>query len=349
VILPAEIRVGGRRLRGWKSIEVSMGLRALATEFRAEVHDIWQGEASQAPPLALRGSPCDVFLDGELVLTGFLEDVELALSATDRCVRVGGRSRTGDLVDCSVPPGRSEFLGLRLEALARTLCEPHDVDVGVLCDTGAPLPSFRVQPGETVFEALARAARLRGVQLATAPSGALVLRRGTARERPQRVVEGESLRALALRAGSERYHEYQVIGGRGNALDGSWDIGSPIVETARDPGVRRRRLRVIHDAGLTTAAAARARAAYEAAMSLGRSVDARVQVRGWRANGELWTLGAPVRLVVPSFDLDETLAVVAVRFALGPEGLVTDLELSHLAALTPEPVVEALRSTGETW
>ena len=49
------------------------------------------------------GLACEVRLGGEVVVTGYIDDYEPDLTETTSTICVEGRSRTGDLVDCSAP------------------------------------------------------------------------------------------------------------------------------------------------------------------------------------------------------------------------------------------------------
>ncbi|MCL9788253.1 hypothetical protein J4530_08810 [Neisseria subflava] len=58
--------------------------------------------------------------------------------------------------------------------LAKELCAPFGIEVVLETEPGKPLAVFKTEPGETVFKALERAAKIAGILLVQA-RGALVL------------------------------------------------------------------------------------------------------------------------------------------------------------------------------
>ena len=71
-------------------------------------------------------------------------------------IAVRGRDATGDLVDCSAASKPGEWKDARLEEIASALCEPFGIRVTREVDTGAPFARFRIEEGESVFEAIER-------------------------------------------------------------------------------------------------------------------------------------------------------------------------------------------------
>lgn len=59
--------------------------------------------ATEGNPLPFKvGDACEITIDGELVLTGFIERIDISYSSGDHTIRVSGRDKVGDLVDSSL-------------------------------------------------------------------------------------------------------------------------------------------------------------------------------------------------------------------------------------------------------
>ena len=120
-----------------------------------------------------------------MVITGYVDDVSPAYSATGHDVTVDGRDATsqGDLVDCSAihQPGEWRVSGT-LEAIVTILAKPFGIPVKAECDTGTAFRKFRIEEGETAFEAIERACRMRAVLAAGDGKGGLrIIRAGSGR------------------------------------------------------------------------------------------------------------------------------------------------------------------------
>ena len=75
---------------------------------------------------------------------------------------IRGRDRTGDLVDCSAATMPGEWQNELLDRIVQSLIDPFGISVTVDTDIGEPFRKFRIDEGETVFEAIDRACRYSG-------------------------------------------------------------------------------------------------------------------------------------------------------------------------------------------
>src|SRR5580704_11297003 len=137
-----ELRVGGEIYSGWKSLRVTRGLERATADFALRVSEKWPilGEAWQIMP----GSTCEIYLDDELVLTGYVDAYRPKYSPTSHDIECTGRSRTCDFVDSSITDTDGQFKGLTPGELARMLAAPFDIEV-VADYEGEPIPDAQQQ------------------------------------------------------------------------------------------------------------------------------------------------------------------------------------------------------------
>jgi prophage tail gpP-like protein len=260
-----ELVVDGRRYGGWTAVRVTRGVERMAADFDLTVTEAWPGRSE---PWAIRpGSACRLLVEGEPLIDGWTDDYAPSFSARDHRAGIGGRSRTADLVDCSVMQAGGQFKGCDLAQIARTLCAPFGVpvriDEGVA--VGAPFPDVQVQQGETVFELLDRLASLRGVLLTDGPDGALVVTVAGCRRASGALVQGVNiLEASATLAHRERYSLYVVKGQRAGSDEVFRLDAAQVSAEAADPAVTRHRPLLLLAEGQVDPAAARIRARWEA-------------------------------------------------------------------------------------
>ena len=182
-------------------------------------------------------------LENETVIQGYVDAVTVDYDSGSHTIAVRGRDATGDLVDCSAATEPGEWHNERLEAIAAALCEPFGIRVTQVVDTGEPFARFRIEEGESVFEAIERACRFRAVLPLSDGQGGLILG-GPSRSRTTVRLE-RGLNILSASGTSSwlgRFRDYTLLGQQAGGLDGFTAEEIAHVEaTARDPGVNRHR------------------------------------------------------------------------------------------------------------
>ncbi|EFB1294442.1 hypothetical protein DFY52_09425 [Escherichia coli] len=177
-------------------MSVSRSLKAIAGEFDLSVTTRW---SAAAPRVIREGQPCTVRLGADTVLTGYIDNFIPSYDADNVEIRVMGRDKTGDLVDCSVVHSSGKWKGVRLEQVAADVCRPFGITVITETPTGEAFASVVLEQGETGFELLDRLAKQRGVLLTSDGAG----KRGGQR--------GVYLRANKERAVVHKFNQYRYI------------------------------------------------------------------------------------------------------------------------------------------
>ena len=143
------LTVDGKLWEGWTEMSVSRSLKAIAGEFDLSVTTRW---SAAAPRVIREGQPCTVRLGADTVLTGYIDDFIPSYDAENVEIRVMGRDKTGDLVDCSVVHSSGKWKGVRLEQVAADVCRPFGITVITETPTGEAFASVVLEQGETGFE-----------------------------------------------------------------------------------------------------------------------------------------------------------------------------------------------------
>ena len=340
------LTAGGRRYEGWTAATMSRSLETISGTFSIRLSEATPGAA--APRRVGPGDRCQVDLHGEPVIAGYVDTVRVSYKAENHDIEIAGRDATGDLVDCSAASEPGEWHNETLEAIVAALARPFGVAVGSTFAT-APFRRFRIEEGETAFEAIERACRMRGVLPLSDGAGGIVLGRPARTRAGVRLERGINiLSASAETSWLDRYRDYTLRGQQpGN------DFLSPaetahVAATARDPGVTRHRPLTILAEQALDAAEARERIEWEAAVRAARSRRATVSVQGWRETPEdgapLWAPGRLVRILDDWLGLDREMLVSSVVQSTGEGGTTTRLtlypETAFVARADPEPEEE---------
>ncbi|EGJ50256.1 phage baseplate assembly protein [Desulfocurvibacter africanus] len=332
-----ELYVAGFIYEGWQGVTASRHLEALCGGFSLSVTDAWAA-GSEALPIG-PGVACELRLDGETVISGYVDEAEPEFGPGAHSIGVAGRDRACDMVDCSAVHDPGEWANVSLVRLAEILAQPFGVSVSAVVDTGAKFSKYALEPGETAWEALERACRQRGVLCVSDARGGIVLTRH-GQERAVTALE-QGVNVLSARGRyslRDRYSLYVVQGQRpGTEYDYGLDVATVRAE-CRDPLVERYRpLLRMAETGADTASA-RSRVQWEAAIAAARGSAVQVTVQGWtQGDGSLWrpNLLVPVRL--PYLRLDAELLIAGVQYTLSERGTLAELDLRRPDAYAPEP------------
>lgn len=164
----------GNLWQGWSKVSFSRSIEAIASEFKLELTTQWPEKLLSEHKIFV-GATCNLTIGNASVLKGYVDCVEIYFDSGQVSLSVSGRSRTGDLVDCSVWPMKT-LKGLRIEEIADRLCSPFDIAIQLECDTGDPIRKYTPH-FNTVFHELDRLCAYRSVLKYPDAHGNLVLAR----------------------------------------------------------------------------------------------------------------------------------------------------------------------------
>lgn len=322
--------VNGRIYSGWKSISIARSLDAISGRFDLETMDRW--DAQRQPWTIFPGDECELKIDGTPVITGYVDRASPSFTAESHGIGISGRDRTSDLVDCSAVIKGNELRGLKLEQIAAAIAKPFGIKVAAQVSTGPAFSVFAIQPGETCWEAIERAARQRFMVVSVDGSGNLIIADVGTTRAADKLVEGVNLKeAGADYDYSQRFSSYKVRGQQSAQNDGA-EVGSNDIESsAADPAVKRYRPKILTAETQATDGSATNRAELEAATRAGKSTRITATVQGWTmSNGALWPVNALVTVQSRLLSVNEDLVISSVRFGLSDSaGFTTELELTR--------------------
>lgn len=332
--MKAELYVGTEIYGGWQRVSVTRSIEQVANSFDLEVTERWPGQSVSRP--IRPGEECMLMLDDETVITGYVDDAEPTYDRQSHGISVRGRDATGDLVDCSAVHKTGQWANARLDRIAKDVCAPFKIGVKVETDVGDPFPSFKIEPGETAFECIERAARLKAVLLIADGAGSLVITRAGKTKGETALIEGRNiLSARGQFSWKDRFSTYTVKGHDRIALDGDAVDGHVAPSaTVTDEAISRYRPRIIlaDDHGNKTRF--RDRAEWEKNVRMGRGLRGSITVQGWRdAQGKLWQPNTLVNVTSPLLYLNEAeMLIVGCLYTLDDTGTRTALSIARREA-----------------
>jgi prophage tail gpP-like protein len=331
---------GSKAFNGWESVKIEKNLDSIAHRFSMVIDDRFLETGEQWP--LKPGVGVSVSIGDERVITGRIEKIDLGYSSGDRSYTVSGRSKAGDLVDSS-HLGDAEYNNIGLDKLAETLVAPFGLKV-LLSVTPKVIEKFAVKPGESVFDALDRAARTQGFLWVSTRAGNIRLTKAARARATSELHEDVNIKsASASFDDSQRYDQYVVRGQRaGNdelfGLNASGAEGKSF-----DRGISRYRPLVVIAEGAVDSDKAATRAGWEASNRIAKALQVSVQVQGWRQeDNSLWGLNQVVRLRSKILGLNRDLLTSSVSHSQSiGGGTTTDLMLVRPDSFDSKPEFKA--------
>lgn len=337
------LTINGQKYEGWTDIRVSRGIEHCAGEFDISVSERWAVGSNPAPWQIKPFDSCVIAIAGETVLTGYVDAYVPEYNSTGHRVRVQGRSKTEDLIDCMPDIKGGQFKGYTLDRIARALAQPFSVDVVVKADVGEAFKDAQIERTEAAYAFLERLCKMRGVLACDDENGALVLTVVGQEGAAGALVEGENiLSASAKLSAHERFSNYVVLAQAPVTPEG--DASLPhVVGKATDAGCPRfRRFAEMAETPGDNAIAQK-RAEWRAKHNFGKAAEATISVQGWRQpKGALWKINTLADVTSPRLELARQMLIGKVTYLLDDRGgRRTELLLNPPEAYDPAPDAKA--------
>ena len=331
----ALLLIDGQAYGGWTRIEVQRGIEQIAGGFVLQLTSRYPGLET---PMQLReGLSCQVKLGNDLVISGYIDDYETDDTDTSSMVRVAGRDKTGDLVDCSAIYKTGQWRGVKLAQIVADIALPFKIKVVVApgTNTGDVFKRYALEEGEKAFDAIDRACRLRAVLVTSTPDGNLLLTTASGASSGVALVEGVNMKKFnSHHSWKERYSEVTLKGQVPGDDDESGAAVAHLKASAKDIEINRYRpLVVMAEHGTSTKSLAD-RAAWEIKVRMGRGKRGGCTVVGWRTGtdgqeGPLWQPNTLVHVTSERMNIDRELLIVSCSYQLTEQGKVTDITFAR--------------------
>lgn len=338
-----ELQLNGEPFTNWSGLSVGLSMEHAAASFELRLEQELDGDVAPEVLPVMKGKHARLLLDGEPVVDGYVFRDARSYDADDYSITISGASRAADLIDSSPIGQKRVYRKLGLKALAHELVKDfglpdHPIELRFEAPEGAPFERFAIEEGDTVFAALDRAARQRGLIIYSATDGALVF---------ARVAEGAPIESLilgvnVLSASSERddrdlFSAYYFFGQTSGNRHWHGKHAAHLAGVVTDPRMARYRPMACLE-GQGPRESPEERAVWESNVRYGRSERFSYVVDGWRTSGGLlWKPNKLVFVQDPLLDVFGQRIISNIRFGLdednGPE---TEIEVCPPEAFTLE-------------
>lgn len=378
------LEVNGSEYGGWTDVRVTRGIEAIASSFDLSVSERWDNQ-SQPWPIN-EEDECVLSIDGETLITGYVDVRGMKIAPEAHTLSISGRSRAGALVDNSAVLKQWEFANVGVLEIVTKLAAEFNIAVALqdgISDTavsstarpatskgsrgggapssvgsagksssmkiGKPNTKIAINPGESPFEVIDRICRTVGVLPVSDSFGGIVLTRAGGVKATTSLVEGVNIiSGESTNSAAGRYRRYIVQGQSAGSDDLFGQAAAAVQAEAADNNVRRtERVLLVRPDGVVSIAFAKQRAAWEATVRAARSASASVVVQGWtQDDGTLWPFNAIAQVKSASLGLNGLMLITEVTHETSDKGTTTQLKLTRPDAFIPEPVILKVSAGG---
>ncbi|MCA8026474.1 phage baseplate assembly protein [Burkholderia cepacia] len=345
-----EVRVlltqDGLSLTGWKSVRITRSIEVATSSFDLTC----SADANTLKLVSKEGAPIKVSIGDDTVLTGYVETVESILTSRTHDIRISGRGKLSDLVDCSCRIDKINA-NTKLKDLCSTIAQPYAVNVVVADDTTQKmldqlpvLPRQLVSITETAWEVIERYARYCGVLVFEGAAGELTISTAGTGEGDSGVAVGENIEAIVCT--KTTLGTFSTF----NAVLSAYSMGAddegvenlPVVTVvAKSTTGRLRPTYFVSEQSATDRLFVEKRVNWMASRAYGRSRRVRVMVDSWRdADGAPWTpnINYPVSAGGVGVPDGTMLLLAGVTYILNENGTHAELVFGPRQGFLPEPV-----------
>lgn len=343
------ITCGDVTITGWTDIRVTRGIERLPSDFNVGMTELYPDELQR---LSIEpGAPCEVRLGDDPVVTGYVDHFVPSISAAQHSIRISGRSKCADLIDCAAEWPGGQISNATVLGIAQRLASVYGPSIngaaegiGVSTDVAELpiLPQINLMLGESAFEIIDRMARFSAVLAYDLADGSLFLTRAGEKQAASGFTEGVNVQRAYIDFASDLiYSDYDAYI---QSIDTFTDLGleGNRIHTAKDINCKRhRRMVIISEGGGMGNEIAMARAQWESARRNGRSRIVRLTADSWRdASGALWEPNTLVPVSLPRLKFSSgSMLITEVTFLKNAySGTTAGLTLMDPSAFLPQPI-----------
>lgn len=341
-----ELAIAGKRFVGWTSVSIDRSMDALAHTFSVESTTRWN--LDEATDISIRideGDEVQIWWGEALLLSGWVEDVEESIDPEDWSVSISGRSKAGDLCDCSAAP--KTWRATPAIDIARALVEPYGLGVqlapGISLDD--KIRRLKSDGDDTVQEVLERLAALAGVSVTSTATGDIEFTGPGIRKAQRALLFGQNIaRVRRNQSGADRFSNYFFRTQRTGSGDLYGADAAHVVASVVDAGVNRHRPLRVQCERQGSVKELERRAAWERNTRAGKAATLTVDVQAltdtWRSGPgpqDIWNCNERVVVDVPPFDISALEMLISkVTLTFGEDGYGASMTLVAPEAYLPD-------------
>lgn len=324
-----ELYVGGNIYKSWKASEIHLDLESLAHYAALEC------AYTEEDGITIKnGEACQIKIDGELILTGYIDRTEHDLTHDSFSLGIEIRSKTSDLVDCSA--GYSQIKDRSALSIAEEICKPFGINVKWESERDPKQITWKIEPLDTCFDVLVMIACECNLILTTNGEGDVIFADAGTENVGTLTLGKELLSINVVDDWTERFSEYICVGDNQSYRD-DWLGGEAttlkkgnVRTTVKDEEINRYRPMMMMTDDVASGENTKEKAEFERdrAISLGKVITTRV--RKWRILEKIWNINKRLNINASPIIMAEDYLITSITLFLNPDdGYISEHTLSR--------------------
>jgi len=340
------VKIDGKVHEFWTDATIARSIERGAHSFDLTLSDSSDENALSTPRVIQVGMSVQIYINNEQIVSGYIDNVKTSYDATNHTLNISGRSKIGDLIDCSTE-GKQFPIGQSLVQISKALCEPFGINVLVgdnVADVAAETftSDHNLDIGQPIWEFLEELARLKAILLISDADGNLVMTRAGSTVSATSLVLGKNVKSASGSFSQQQlFSDYIVCGQVANnpaTKQTSKDNTQPKASISSTQTMRYRPLTISSD-NQADQFTCETRARWQRNVNESRSQNLNYTVQGWRQkqDGPLWQANELVHVNDPWMGVDKQFLIVETRMKFGSSGSTTELHLMPKNAFSVRP------------
>lgn len=308
--------IGRQQISGWERVRITRGIERLPSDFDIELTEKYPGDVSNVVIQA--GMTCVLKIGSDTVVTGYVDKYIPAIDSDTHIIRVTGRGKCQDLVDCSAEWPTGQISSTNALDIATKLAAPYGIKVipPLASFTLIAIPQFNLNYSESPASIIETVTRFSGLLYYEDVNGNLVLSEISRTAAGSGFQQGVNVqRAIATFTMDQRFRFLEV---RIQSMSVNQDSGmggditwpQPPTTVADGGVIRHRKKSIICEFGGVPSQVqgldvmGLRRFHWEVARRFGRSYKVEITTDSWRdVTGKLWTPNTLVPIDIPAVKL----------------------------------------------
>ena len=342
------LSVNGSRYMGWQSGRIVRSIERGAHAFDLSLTQSWQTGVAKVTAVKM-GDAAEIHIGNDLVISGYVDVVLPSYDDKTHTVMISGRSKIGDLIDCSNT--RKQYKSQTLLQIAKAECKPFNINVTTQADIGKAFTHTPTRDaGESIFEFLEQLARYRGLRLTSTPEGNLVFIQAGKSYAQTALVLGKNIKkGKGNFTYQDMFSDYTVLA---QQPAGGFSLSAEAIAgpkaTVKDLRINRFRPKVIQSQQPGDIQDCKNRAQWQRNTHYGRGRGVIYTVTAWRQKpkGPLWQANDLVQVNDVFIGINGERLITEVQFIIDDEGRRTEIKVMPKAAFEMHDLPEPKTETG---
>lgn len=333
------LKVNRKYFGGWTDVSISAGIERLARDFNVTITRQWPSSCgdSETKIDVKNGDLVEVYIDDDVVLTGYIEALPIRYDAGSLSMGIVGRSKTADCVDCSAVP--KQYSDSSTIQVIQDLVKPFKLNV-INQGSDAGSVSIQADQGDTVFDVISKIMGMQQIVVFDDEQGQVVIGDIGSDEAKTALILGANIvSADTEKSIKDRYSDYFVSG---QSVGDDENFGeatlASVRSTSKDEAIRRYRPLIIKQSGDSNNGTCHERCEMEKVLRASKTREVTYMVQGWRqGDGTLWKPNQMVVVNDPLLGYDnEKLVIAEVKYSLSSRGTLCELKVGPVEAYLPD-------------